>query len=99
MALSDGDLFVNGSNVPYQQMNRMLTNFWQATEPSNLQSGSLWAKSTNQKIYLMGTNAIEEVLQETRSKDLEPEFSGMNIVTNEGDVVTNEGDVVFNPSI
>jgi len=95
MAKLDGDPFVDGDILSYQEMNRILTSFWQASEPANLQSGSLYGKSTAEKLYLMGTSATEEVLQQTRSSDLEVKFSGLNILTYEEDVLTYEGEVLF----
>jgi len=95
MAKSDGDPFIDGDILSFQEMNRILTSFWQASEPSNLQSGSLYGKSTDEKLFLKGVSSSEEVLQQTRSSDLEVEFSGLNILTYEGDVLTYEGEVLF----
>lgn len=95
MAKSDGDPFQDGDLLSFQEMNRILTGFWQASEPDNLQSGSLYGKSTHEKLYLMGIAASEEVLQQTRSWDLEVQFAGLNILTYEGDVLTYDGEVLF----
>lgn len=95
MAKADGDAFIDGDILSFQEMNRILQDFWQATVPSNLQSGCLWAQSTTEKLFLQGSSAEEEVLQLTRSKDKEPYFSGMNILTHDEEVVAHEGEVVF----
>jgi hypothetical protein len=95
MAKADGDAFVDGDILSFQEMNRILTNFWQAIEPSNLQSGCLYGKSTNEKLFMKGISALEEVLQRTRSSDLEVRFSGLNILTFEEDVLVYEGEVLF----
>lgn len=95
MAKSDGDPFLDGDILSFQEMNRILTGFWQASEPSNLQSGSLYGKSTHEKLYLMGITASEEVIQQTRSWDLEVKLSGLNILTFDGDVLTYDGEVLF----
>lgn len=95
MAKSDGDPFVDGDILSFQEMNRILTSFWQASAPSNLQSGCLWGESDTEKIHLMGTSVTEEVLQQTRSSDLEVKFSGLNILTIGGEVLTFEGEVLF----
>lgn len=95
MAKADGDAFVDGDILSYQEMNRILMNFWQASEPSNLQSGCFWAKSSNEKLFMMGVSATEEVLQQTRSSDLEVRFSGLNILTFEEDPLVYEGKVLF----
>jgi len=95
MAKADGDAFVDGDILSYQEMNRILTHFWQAITPSNLQSGSLHAKSTNEKLFMKGISALEEVLQQTRSSDLEVRFSGLNILTFEEDILVYEGEVLF----
>ena len=95
MAKSDGDPFIDGDILSFQEMNRILTGFWQASEPSSLQSGSLHAKSTNEKLFMMGIAASEEVIQQTRSWDLEIKLSGLNILTYEEDVLTYEGEVLF----
>lgn len=95
MAKSDGDPFIDGDILSFQEMNRILTDFWQASEPSNLQSGSCFAKSTDEKLFMMGISASEEVLQQNRSWDLEVKLSGLNILTFEEDVLTYEGEVLF----
>lgn len=95
MAKSDGDPFLDGDILSFQEMNRILTDFWQASEPSNLQSGSLYGKSTSEKLFMMGIAASEEVLQQNRSWDLEVKISGLNILTYEDDVLTYEGEVLF----
>lgn len=95
MAKSDGDPFIDGDILSFQEMNRILTGFWQASEPSNLQSGSLYGQSTNEKLFMMGIAASEEVLQQNRSRDLEVQLAGLNILTYEGEVLTYEGEVLF----
>jgi len=100
MAFSDGDDFVTGSLLSFQQANRMKNNFSQASEPSGLQQGMNWADSDDDKFYLMGTSATEEILQLTRSKDVDPwfnapEFKALNIVTSGGAAVVSSGAVVF----
>lgn len=95
MAKSDGDAFIDGDILSFQEMNRILKNFWQASAPSNLQSGCLWGESDTQKLHLMGTSVTEEVLQKTRSSDLEVRFSGLNILTYEGEVLVYEGELLF----
>ena len=95
MAKADGDAFVDGDILSYQEMNRILMNFWQASEPSNLQSGTLYGKSTDEKLFLMGTSSTEEVLQQTRSSDLEVRFSGLNILAFEEELLVYEGEILF----
>lgn len=99
MAKSDGDPFIDGDILSFQEMNRILQDFWQAAVPSNLQSGCFFAQSTTEKIFLQGSSAEEEVLQLTRSKDTEPFFAGMNILAFDEEVVIREGEVVFYNSI
>lgn len=94
MAKSDGDPFIDGDILSFQEMNRILTGFWQASEPSNLQSGSLYGKSTSEKLFMMGIGASEEVLQQTRSWDLEVQFAGLNILTYDGEILTYDGEVL-----
>lgn len=95
MAKADGDSFIDGDILSFQEMNRILTDFWQATKPTNLQSGCLFGQSTTEKLFLQGSSAEEEVLQLTRSKDQAPSFSGMNILAHNETVVVHEGEVVF----
>jgi hypothetical protein len=100
MAFIDGDDFVTGSILSFQQANRMKDNFRGASEPSNLQPGMCFSDSDDDTFYHMGASTTEQVLQETRSRDTDPElrdgvFRGLNIVTKDGAVVTKDGEVVF----
>jgi len=100
MAYSDGDDFVTGAILSYQQANRMKNHFAQASEPSNLSPGSLFSDTDTDRLYHMGASATEELLQLTRSKAVnpwftDPEFKGLNIVTSGSAVVISSGSVVF----
>jgi len=44
---------------------------------------------------MKGISALEEVLQQTWSSDLEVRFSGLNILTYEEDLLVYEGEVLF----
>lgn len=59
MGLSDGDLFVSGSILSYQQANRIYQNFRAATVPSALQAGALWSRSSDDKLYHKGASLFE----------------------------------------
>lgn len=101
MAYSDGDDFISGAILSFQQANRMKNHFAQASEPSNLSAGMLHSDTDDEKLYHMGSAAVEEILQLKRSNDQdpqfnEPEFKGLNIVTNDNQVVVNNNEVVFN---
>lgn len=95
MPKADGDPFIDGDILSYQEMNRILTAFYQASEPSNLQPGCSWVKSLDDKYYLMGGADIDEILQMTRSFDIEPRFAGLNIVVEDNQVICEDGEVVF----
>lgn len=75
MGLADGDLYVSGSILSYQQMKRIYQNFRAASVPSNLQAGALWSCSADDKLHHRGASAIEEILQLTRSSDVSPKFT------------------------
>ena len=98
MAKIDGDPFSDGDLLSFEEMNRILTNFYQASVPSNLQSGGFWVDSDTDKCDLKGISTLDEVIQATRSWDVSPELSGLPIVCNDGDVVVNDDEVVFNPT-
>jgi len=100
MAFIDGDDFVTGSILSFQQANRIKNNFRAATEPSSIQPGMCFSDSTDDKFFHMGALATEEILQKTLSRDIDPEFRdpeirGLNIITKDGAVVTKDGAVVF----
>ena len=95
MPKSDGDPFIDGDLLSFQEMNRILTAFYQASEPSNLQPGCSWVQSLDDKYFLMGAVAKEEVLQKTRSFNIEPRFAGLNIVVEADQVICEDGEVVF----
>jgi len=100
MGYADGDDPVSGAILSYQQVKRMKNNFYQATTPSNLQSGMIYIDSDDDKAHLMGASATEEILQVTRSRDKDAElhdniFHGLNILTKDGNVLTKDGEVLF----
>ena len=101
MTLAQGDDFAWGSVGNYQQFNRLKNHFRGADVPSNIQPGMLFSRSSDDKMFHRGASANEEMLQLTRSKDVnpqfnEPDFRGLNIVTDEGEVVVDDdGEVVF----
>ena len=79
MAFADGDDFVTGSILSFQQANRMKNNFRGASAPSNVQPGMTYSDSDDDKFYHMGAVASEEVLQATRSADIIPRFLGADL--------------------
>lgn len=103
MGYADGDDFVTGAILSYQQANRIKNNFAQASEPSNLSQGMLHSDTDDEKIHHMGASATEEVLQLTRSNDKDPqfnspEFKGLNSVCIGNAVVCINNEMVFNPT-
>ena len=61
MTLADGDAFVVGDVFSFQQAERIKDNWRAAAAPSNPQPGSLWSKSTNDKLYHRGASAYIEL--------------------------------------
>jgi len=99
MAYSDGDNFVDGAILSYQQANRMKNNFRGASEPTNIQPGMLFSDSDDDKLYHEGAAAAEQILQETRSRDADAELRdiivrGLNIVCDDEGATFHEGEVV-----
>lgn len=80
MGLADGDLYVTGSILSFQQMKRIYQNFRAASVPSNLQPGALWSDSDDDKIHHRGASAIEEIMQLTRSADVSPQFATIRLM-------------------
>jgi hypothetical protein len=74
MAYSDGDDFINGAILSYQQANRLKNHWRGAAVPANIQPGMIFSKSTDDKLYHRGAAAEEEVLQLNRSQDVSPTF-------------------------
>lgn len=63
MTLADGDPFVVGDVFSFQQAERIKDNWRAAGAPSNPQPGSLWSKSTNDKLFHRQTAAYKEIVQ------------------------------------
>lgn len=85
MALIDGDDFVSGDILSYQEGNR-LKNHWRGpSAPANIKAGMLFSDSDDNKLYHMG-GAPEEVLQLTRSVDKTPQFDNLVLDVDESDV-------------
>lgn len=68
MALIDGDDFVNGSILSYQEMNRIKNNWRAAAAPANFQPGMILSDSDDDRLYHRGASALEEIVQLTRSR-------------------------------
>lgn len=95
MAFIDGDDFVSGSILSFQQANRMKNHFRLATAPGSPVGGLLFSDSDDDKLHHYGS-AWEEVLQLTRSEDVSPQFASLRLMdTNTShylDVIWNEDD-------
>lgn len=99
MALIDGQPMVSGDLLSFQQMNRILTNWRGASEPASWVAGMLWSQTVTDKLFHEGTAGHEEVLQETRSRDIDVELHdlvvhGINILVYENEVLTYENEVL-----
>jgi len=102
MAYSDGDDFVNGAILSYQQANRMKNNFRGAAAPANIQPGMLFSGNVDDRLYHMGAAAVEEVLQLTRSRVGTDPFQmyslnikALNAVCLDNNVVCVDNSIVF----
>lgn len=86
MAFEDGDNFVDGSILAYQQANRMKNNFRGAAAPTNPQPGMLFSDSDDDKLYhAIGESAVwDEVLQATMSHDVTPVFDNLILDVDSG---------------
>lgn len=78
MAFADGDDFVSGSILSFQQANRIKNHFRLATAPSSPVGGMIRSDSDDDKLHHYGT-AWEEVLQLSRSSDVDPAFNDIQI--------------------
>ncbi|MCK4648100.1 hypothetical protein KAT51_01110, partial [bacterium] len=67
MGLADGDAFVSGSILSYQEANRIKDNWRAASAPSNPQAGSLWSDSDDEKLYHRQASAWMVVMQADNS--------------------------------
>lgn len=63
MALSDGDVFVSGDIVSFQQMERMKDNWRAAAAVGNPQSGMLFSDSGDDELYHRRTAAWGQLIQ------------------------------------
>lgn len=86
MGLADGDLYVSGSILSYQQANRIYQNFRAATVPSALQAGALWSCSADDKLHHQGTSELLEVFTEKTILTWE------NLLSNSGFGVWSQSD-------
>lgn len=81
MSLATGSLAVVDDILSYQQYNRILTSFRDASAPANAQPGSIFSKSSDDRLYHAGAaSAQEEVLQLTRSKSASPQFASLRLM-------------------
>lgn len=77
MALSNGDDFVYGDLLSYQEANRLKNHFRGTTEPTNMQPGMIFSDEDDDTLHHAGAGTgypTDEVLQETRSHEAEPVF-------------------------
>ena len=86
MGLADGDLYVSGSILSFQQMKRIYQNFRAATVPSNLQAGALWSGSDDDRLWHQGASELLEVFTEKTTLTFE------NLLTNSGFGVWSQSD-------
>lgn len=63
MGLADGDPFVSGSILSYQQAERIRDNWRAASAPSNPQPGSLWSESDTERIFHRKASSWGELIQ------------------------------------
>jgi hypothetical protein len=61
MALIDGDDFVNGSILSYQEMNRIKNNWRAAAAPANFQPGMILSENVYDRTYIRGAAALVEL--------------------------------------
>lgn len=86
MGLADGDLYVSGSILSFQQMKRVYQNFRAATVPSNLQAGALWSDSDDDRLWHQGATELLEVFTEKTTLTFE------NLLANSGFGVWSQSD-------
>jgi len=67
MALGDGDAFVSGSILSFQQANRIKDNWRAASAPSSPQAGSLFSDSDDEKLYHRQASAWMVIMQADNS--------------------------------
>lgn len=85
MAFINGDPFVSGSLLSFQQALRMMVNFRGATVPSNLQAGALWSDSDDNRLWHQGAT-LDEVFTEKTTLTWE------NLLSNSGFGVWSQSD-------
>lgn len=99
MAYIDGDDFINGAILSYQEGNRMKNNWRGAAAPANIQPGMIFSKSPNDKLYHAGVaSAQEEILQLSRSADVSPTFLYETLLGRNLKTWWNFEDFIFGPT-
>ena len=68
MAYIDGDDFINGAILSYQEANRLKNHWRGAATPANIQPGMIYSESAADHLYHRGAAAPEEIVQLTRSR-------------------------------
>jgi hypothetical protein len=76
MALIDGDDFVSGDILSYQEANRLKNNFRGAVAPTGARPGMLFSDESDNKLYhcISESPGFDEVLQASGSYDTTPIF-------------------------
>lgn len=102
MAYIDGDDFINGAILSFQEGNRLKNQWRGAAAPANIQPGMPFSSSVDDRLYHRGAAALEEILQLTRSRvGLDPfqmyslNIKVLNAVCLDNNVVCLNNEVVF----
>ena len=83
-SISTGDDAVLDDLFSYQVYNKIKNHWYAATAPADVQNGMIYVDSDNSKVYAYDGSA-EEVLQATRSNDVDPKFAGVKLKDTGGD--------------
>ena len=106
MAYFEGDDFINGAILSYQQGNRMKNNWRGAAYPTNIQPGMIFSSNVDDRLYHRGAAAapggLEEIIQLTRSRlnagvfeMLSLNIKALNAVCVDNNVVCVDNAIVF----
>jgi hypothetical protein len=77
--LDDGADAVTGDRLDYEVFNKLKNNWRAAAAPADPQPGMIRSDSGADKLFHEGAAGEEEVLQESRSADASPKFSGLSL--------------------
>jgi hypothetical protein len=103
MGYIDGDNFIDGAVLSFQEMNRIKNNWRASAAPANIQPGMLFSDADDDRLYHRGAASAQELYQHVVSRTTLPQFANTDfkainaVCLNDSPVCLNN-EMVFLPS-